>query len=295
MSSRHPAIGCCARPIIAVDLQADYTGVLNLDGNRIPEDQLDRIGGLNRISFTPGEGQRHQELTPGPPHRHRRVLANHRPRRPPPHLHLELRGPLTDSRGNSCRIPTAIASSLNVSGSSPVSRRASKAFSSRMGTPSSSALVSLAWPGSAPTTTAVVFFDTLPGDLPPRTLIASSAASRDRPSSVPVTTIDMPAKRLRHVRRFWSNEVQARGAQLLDDAAVRLVGEPRVHTRCDRRADALDGRQLVLGRIHNPIEMAELPGQRHGGCPADVRGCRGRREIGQRPILGPLDRVRGGW
>ena len=46
------------------------------------------------------------------------------------------------------------------------------------GTPSSVALVSLEAPGSAPTTTAVVFFETLPGDLPPRALMASSASSR---------------------------------------------------------------------------------------------------------------------
>ena len=44
--------------------------------------------------------------------------------------------------------------------------------SSSTGTFSSSALVTLAWPGASPTTTAVVFFDTLPGDLPPRSVIA---------------------------------------------------------------------------------------------------------------------------
>ena len=36
------------------------------------------------------------------------------------------------------------------------------------GIPSSSALRSFAAPGSEPTTTAQVFDDTLPGDLPPR-------------------------------------------------------------------------------------------------------------------------------
>ena len=62
-----------------------------------------------------------------------------------------------------------------------------------MGTPSSVALVTLALPGASPTTTAVVFFDTLPGALPPRDVMASSAPSRLKPSSVPVTTIDVPA------------------------------------------------------------------------------------------------------
>src|SRR5690606_40453419 len=51
------------------------------------------------------------------------------------------------------------------SGSSPVSSRCSNAASSRIGTPSSSALVSLEAPGPSPTTSAVVFFETLPGDL----------------------------------------------------------------------------------------------------------------------------------
>jgi len=51
----------------------------------------------------------------------------------------------------------------------------------------------LAAPGSAPATTAVVFFETLPGAFPPRTLTASSAASRDHPANVPVTTTEAPA------------------------------------------------------------------------------------------------------
>jgi hypothetical protein len=51
--------------VIAIDLLADYTGVLSLDTNRIPEDQLDRIGGLNRISFTPGDGKDIEELSSG--------------------------------------------------------------------------------------------------------------------------------------------------------------------------------------------------------------------------------------
>jgi hypothetical protein len=50
---------------IAVDLLPDYTGVLKLDGNRIPEDQLDRIAGLNRIAFTPGEAKDIKKLSAG--------------------------------------------------------------------------------------------------------------------------------------------------------------------------------------------------------------------------------------
>src|SRR6202022_5185872 len=84
-------------------------------------------------------------------------------------------------------------------GSSPDASSWANWPSSRIGTPASVALVSLAAPGSAPTTTAVVFLDTLPGALPPRSLIASSAASRDQPSRVPVTTMDIPAS-------TWGND-----------------------------------------------------------------------------------------
>ena len=52
----------------------------------------------------------------------------------------------------------------------------------------------LAAPGASPTTTAKVFFDTVPGDLPPRAWMASSASSRVKPGTVPVTTTDFPAR-----------------------------------------------------------------------------------------------------
>ena len=46
-----------------------------------------------------------------------------------------------------------------------------------MGIPNVSALVTLDAPGLSPTTRAVVFFDTDPGDFPPRLVTASSAVS----------------------------------------------------------------------------------------------------------------------
>ena len=51
--------------VIAVDLAAGYTGVLSIDGRRIPEDQTERIIGLNRVAFTPGENKDIKELPPG--------------------------------------------------------------------------------------------------------------------------------------------------------------------------------------------------------------------------------------
>ena len=54
-------------------------------------------------------------------------------------------------------------------------------------------MVSFEAPGPSPTTTAVVFFETLLGDLPPWALMTASASSRVKPASVPVTTTACPA------------------------------------------------------------------------------------------------------
>jgi hypothetical protein len=50
---------------ISVQLDPEYTGVLKLDGNRIPEDQVDHIIGLNQIAFTPGDGKDIKQLSAG--------------------------------------------------------------------------------------------------------------------------------------------------------------------------------------------------------------------------------------
>ncbi len=50
---------------IAVDLDPTYSGVLSIDGHRLPEDQLDRIAGLNRIAFTPAVGKDITKLSAG--------------------------------------------------------------------------------------------------------------------------------------------------------------------------------------------------------------------------------------
>lgn len=50
---------------IFAELQPAYRGTLSVNGTVIPDDQLDVIDGLNRISFTPGEGQELEELPPG--------------------------------------------------------------------------------------------------------------------------------------------------------------------------------------------------------------------------------------
>ena len=42
---------------VSVDLRDDMTGVLVIDGVEIPEDQLERVVGLQVVSFRPGPGQ----------------------------------------------------------------------------------------------------------------------------------------------------------------------------------------------------------------------------------------------
>ena len=50
---------------IFVELQPSFRGTLAVNGTPIPDDQLEVIEGLNRISFTPGERQEIKTLPPG--------------------------------------------------------------------------------------------------------------------------------------------------------------------------------------------------------------------------------------
>jgi hypothetical protein len=50
---------------VEVDLNDRYTGVLELDGVEIPEDQLDRIEQLGVIAFRPGPGKEFARLRTG--------------------------------------------------------------------------------------------------------------------------------------------------------------------------------------------------------------------------------------
>ena len=50
---------------IEVDLNDRYTGVMELDGVEIPEDQLDRIEQLGVIAFRPGPGKEFTRLKAG--------------------------------------------------------------------------------------------------------------------------------------------------------------------------------------------------------------------------------------
>lgn len=51
---------------IGIDLAPEWTGVLQINGIEIPEDQLRRVPAQNQVFFTPGPGQEIEELPPGP-------------------------------------------------------------------------------------------------------------------------------------------------------------------------------------------------------------------------------------
>ena len=50
---------------IGVELAFGYSAVLQIDRTEIPDDQIDQISGINRLSFTPGEGKEITALSPG--------------------------------------------------------------------------------------------------------------------------------------------------------------------------------------------------------------------------------------
>ena len=50
---------------VGIELAFGYTGVLQIDRTEIPDDQLNRIDGINRLSFTPGDGKEITALAPG--------------------------------------------------------------------------------------------------------------------------------------------------------------------------------------------------------------------------------------
>jgi hypothetical protein len=50
---------------IGADLRDDLTGVLVLDGQEIPEDQLERVIPLAQVTFRPGEDQDLETFAPG--------------------------------------------------------------------------------------------------------------------------------------------------------------------------------------------------------------------------------------
>ncbi|HEX7166635.1 MAG TPA: hypothetical protein VF230_06620 [Acidimicrobiales bacterium] len=50
---------------VGVELAFGYTGSITIDRRVIPDDQLDVVPGINRVSFTPGDGKEIEELDEG--------------------------------------------------------------------------------------------------------------------------------------------------------------------------------------------------------------------------------------
>ena len=50
---------------IGVELEFGYSGRIRVDRRDIPDDQIDTIAGINRLSFTPGAGKEIESLDEG--------------------------------------------------------------------------------------------------------------------------------------------------------------------------------------------------------------------------------------
>src|SRR6266702_3943357 len=87
-------------------------------------------------------------------------------------------------------------------------------------------------PGSAPTTSAVVFFDRLSETCPPAPSIKSRACWRDSVGSVPVTTYVWSASG----RRFLQSQPEV--FQSFQESLVPSIREEPCHCFCDRSSNA---------------------------------------------------------
>jgi hypothetical protein len=60
-----PSAVAVRQDAIGADLDFGWTGRLRIDNRDIPDDQIDRIAGINRLSFTPGAGKEIETLDEG--------------------------------------------------------------------------------------------------------------------------------------------------------------------------------------------------------------------------------------
>ncbi len=168
-------------------------------------------------------------------------------------------------------------------GSAPVSSSSTNCASSSWGTPNSFGLGHLRRPGLGAHDDGGRLLRHAAGALPPPLLdrgfdlVAVEALERagddDR----------HPGQGLLLGRARWPREVQPGGAQPLDQLPVRLGGEELVHRPGDDRADTFGRRQLVGGRRHEVVEVAEGRGQhfRHGR--AHVDDVEPEQQVAERP------------
>ena len=109
--------------------------------------------------------------------------------------------------------------------------------------------------------------------LPPRASISAAASSRVRCSSDPVSTNVSPASVCSSVDAAAGAgpaKFDAGGPQPVDQVAVAIDREEPLDALRDGRTDAVDGDELLLGRVGDAIEVADAARERLRGGGADV-------------------------
>ena len=155
---------------VGIDLLSGWEGTLELNDVEIPMDQLKLTPELAKIEFTPGDGKVVEELRAGLNCVTAIVWPISEGRRPPRQIPLVLRR-VTSLSGQLAGLQQPAEAGLvedrdaQLLGLAELRRTRPLAHHDGSGLP-----------------------DTLPGDLPPRALMAASASSRAEASSVPVTT-----------------------------------------------------------------------------------------------------------
>ncbi len=159
-------------------------------------------------------------------------------------------------------------------------------------------------PGASPTTTQYVFFETDPGEVPPRATIASSAPSRVYPSTDPVDDHAGAARQasVRASRRSRGSTIESPVGSRSDAPAVAVLGPSRRGTQHDRgRDDRTDGRRRLASAVEDGRRLERLvtvkgAGQLARGDWADVSDAERHEQTTERHRLGTLNGVdeRGG-
>ena len=145
------------------------------------------------------------------------------------------------------------------------------------GTPSRWAFVSFDAPGSSPTTRPVVFFETEPVTFAPCASSAAVASSRENRLERAGDHVGRAGQRpLGRPLLLADLEPQAEVAQLLDERAVLLVGEPLDDDLGAVRPEALDVRDLLLRSPRSAGRRCRSAARGSARAPSRCPGCSGR-------------------
>ena len=231
---------------IAVDLTNDLQGQLLVDHTLIPDDQIQGDKGLGIVAFQPGVGKEFREFSPGT---HNATIEFW------PRTISDVETARRDRKLNSYTWSFKVGyadARPRASHPGPFSSSASNAASSRIVTPSCSALASFE-PGLSPDHDVARLLRHAAGDLAAarrdlgRGFVARAALERageherqpgERSSSTSVAPAPgSPAK--------FTPASRSR----VDQTPVAIDREPRRDALRDRRADAVDRGELLLARV----------------------------------------------